>query len=74
MTFVGEKDIQLVELVGDQNRDSKEPRSKIGREKREQRRRVGMSGLLRGRRSEEMTQLKTSSLRESEVPFVFQRG
>ena len=37
-------------------------------------RRVGVSGLLKGRRSEEMTQSNTSSLRGSEVPFESQRG
>ena len=37
-------------------------------------RRVGMSGSLRVRRSEEMTQLNTSSLRGSEVPLESQRG
>ena len=37
-------------------------------------RRVGMSGSLRGRRSEEMTQSNTSSPRGSEVPFESQRG
>ena len=40
-------------------------------------RRVGMlnmSGSLRGRRSEEICQLNTSSPQESEVPFEFQRG
>ena len=36
-------------------------------------RRVGMSGSLRERRSEEMTQSNTSSSRESEVRFEFQR-
>ena len=37
-------------------------------------RRVGVSGSLRGRRSEEMTQSNTSSLRGSEVPLESQRG
>ena len=37
-------------------------------------RRVGVSGSLRGRRSEEMTQSNTSFLRGSEVPFESQRG
>ena len=37
-------------------------------------RRVGVSGLLRGRRSEEMTQLNTSSPRGSEVPLESQSG
>ena len=37
-------------------------------------RRVGMSGSLRGKRSEEMTQSNTSSLRGSEVPLESQRG
>ena len=35
--------------------------------------RVGMSGSLRGRRSEEMTQLNTSSQRRSEIPLESQR-
>ena len=37
-------------------------------------RRVGVSGSLRGRRSEEMTQSNTSSPRGSEVPLESQRG
>ena len=37
-------------------------------------RRVGVSGLLRGRRSEEMTQSNTSSLQRSEVTLESQRG
>ena len=37
-------------------------------------RRVGVSGLLRERRSEEMTQSNTSSPRGSEVPLESQRG
>ena len=37
-------------------------------------RRVGVSGSLRGRRSEEMTQSNTSSSRGSEVPLESQRG
>ena len=37
-------------------------------------RRVGVSGSLRGRRSEEMTQSNTSSPWESEVPLESQRG
>ena len=37
-------------------------------------RRVGVSGSLRGRRSEEMTQSNTSSPRESEVPLESQSG
>ena len=36
--------------------------------------RVGVPGWLRGRRSEEMTQLNTSSPRQSEVPLESQRG
>ena len=40
----------------------------------EQWRRVGVSGSLRGRRSEEMTQSNTSSLQGSEVPLESQRG
>ena len=36
-------------------------------------RRVGMSGLLRGRRSEEMIQSNTLFTWESEVPFESQR-
>ena len=36
--------------------------------------RVGVSGSLRGRRSEEMTQLNTSSPRGSEVPLESQWG
>ena len=39
----------------------------------EQWRRVGVSGSLRGRRSEEMTQSNTSSPRGSEVPLESQR-
>ena len=37
-------------------------------------RRVGMSGSLRERRSEEMTLSNTSSTQESEVPLESQRG
>ena len=37
-------------------------------------RRVGVSGSLRERRSEEMTQSNTSSPRGSEVPLESQRG
>ena len=37
-------------------------------------RRVGVSGSLRGRRSEEMTQSNTSSPRGLEVPLESQRG
>ena len=37
-------------------------------------RRVGVSGSLRGRRSEEMTQSNTSSPRGSEVPVESQSG
>ena len=37
-------------------------------------RRVGVSGSLRGRRSEEMTQSNTSSPRGSEVPLESQSG
>ena len=37
-------------------------------------RRVGMSGSLRGRRSEEMTQSNTFSPWGSEVPFESHRG
>ena len=37
-------------------------------------RRVGVSGSLRGRRSEEVTQSNTSSPRGSEVPLESQRG
>ena len=37
-------------------------------------RRVGVSGSLRGKRSEEMTQSKTSSPRGSEVPLESQSG
>ena len=33
-----------------------------------------MSGSLKGRRSEEMAQSNTSSLRGSKVPFESQRG
>ena len=45
VTFVGEKDGQLVELVGDQSPGPEEPpRSKIGREKREQRKCQGRNG------------------------------
>ena len=36
--------------------------------------RVGVSGLLGGRRSEEMTQLNTSSPKRSEVTLESQRG
>ena len=39
----------------------------------EQWRRVGMSGPLRGRRSEEITQSNTSSPQESEVPLEYHR-
>ena len=39
----------------------------------EQSRRVGMSGLLQERRSEEMTQLNTSSPWGSKVPFESQK-
>ena len=35
---------------------------------------VGMSGLLKGRRSEETTQSNTSSPRGSEIPLESQRG
>ena len=37
-------------------------------------RRVGVSGSLRGKRSEEMTQSNTSSSWGSEVPLESQRG
>ena len=37
-------------------------------------RRVGVSGSLRGRRSEEMTQSNTSSPQGSEVSLESQRG
>ena len=37
-------------------------------------RRVGMSGSLKGRRSEEMTKSNTSSPRGSEVPLESQEG
>ena len=37
-------------------------------------RRVGVSGSLRGKRSEEMTQSNTSSPRGSEVPLDSQKG
>ena len=62
------------------------PRSKKGQKRRKQRRfqeerlseeqwrRVGVSGSLRGRRSEEMTQSNTSSPQGSQVLFEFQRG
>ena len=40
----------------------------------ERRRRVGVSGSLRGRRSEVMTQSNTYSPRGLEVPLEFQRG
>ena len=36
--------------------------------------RVGVSGSLRGRRLEEMTQSNTSFPQGSEVPLDFQRG
>ena len=45
-----------------------------GRLPEERWRRVGVSGLLRGRRSEEMTQSNTSSPMGSEVPLESQRG
>ena len=45
-----------------------------GRLPEERRRRVGVSGSLRGRRSEEMTQSNTSSLWGSEVPPGSQKG
>ena len=57
------------------------PRGKIGLKSREKEmsrkerwRRVDMSGSLRGRRSEEMTQLNASSLQGLEVLFESQRG
>ena len=37
-------------------------------------RRVGVSGSLRGKRSEEMAQSNTSSPRGSEVPLESQKG
>ena len=37
-------------------------------------RRVGISGSLRGRRSEEMIQSNTSSPQGSELPFESQKG
>ena len=40
----------------------------------EQWRSVGVSGLLRGRRSKKMSQLSASSPRGSEVPFESYRG
>ena len=40
----------------------------------EQWRRVGVSGSLRGRRSEEMTESNTSSSWGSEVPLEVKRG
>ena len=47
-TFVGEKEERLVELVGDQNPGSEAPpRSKTGREKKEQRRCKGRSDCQR---------------------------
>ena len=37
-------------------------------------RKIGISGPLRGRRSEEITQSNTSSQPRSEVPFESQKG
>ena len=82
------KERRLVELVSDQNPSSEAPpRSKKGRERREQKemseeeqmpeerwRRVSMSWSLRERRSEEMTQLNTSVPWGLEVPFEPQRS
>ena len=45
-----------------------------GRLPEERWRRVGVSGSLRERRSEEMNQSNTSSLRGSEVPLESKRG
>ena len=81
--FVGAKDGRLVELVGDQHQVLKHfsgaregegdegAKEMLGEERlpKEQWRKVGMSGLLRERRSEEMTRSNTSFLRGSEVPF-----
>ena len=61
----------------EQERARKEGAKEMSGEERlpeEQWRRVGVSGSLRGRRSEEMTQLNTSSPRGSEVPLESQRG
>ena len=44
------------------------------KEMSERGRRVGVSGSLTGRRSEEMTQSNTFSPRRSEVPLESQRG
>ena len=79
---------QIEELVGGQNPGPEAPlRSKkrareegakeMSGEERlpvERRRRVGVSGSLRGTRSEEMTQLNTYSVRGSEVPLESTRG
>ena len=80
---------QIEELVGDQNQGPvAPPRCRNAREREkgvkkmsgeerlpeEQCTTVGMSGSLRGRRSEEMNQPNTSSPRGSEVPFESQRG
>ena len=79
-----EREGQREELVGGQNpgpevpsRSKKEGAKEMSGEERlpeERWRRVGVSGSVRGRRSEEMTQLNTSSLRGLEVPVESQKG
>ena len=61
----------------EQERAREEGAKKMSGEERlpeERWRRVGVSGSLRGRRSEEMTQSNTSSLRGSEISLESQRG
>ena len=61
----------------EQERARKEGAKEMSGEERlpeERWRRVGASGSLRGRRSEEMTQSNTSSLQGSEVRLESQRG
>ena len=48
--------------------------SRVGRPPEKRLRIVGMSGLLKRRRTEEMNQINTSSPWGSEVPFESQRG
>ena len=82
-----ERDRRIEELVDGQNPDLKHLRGagkgKRGGSKGDVRRgatargameKVGVSGSLRGRRSEEITQSNTSSPRGSEVPLESQRG
>ena len=81
-----EREGRIEELVGGQNPGPEAPpRSKKGQDgakemsgeerlPEEQSRRMGVSGSLRGRRSEEMTQSHTSSSWGSEVLLESQRG